>query len=151
MGGESRRIVKSRDENDEWSSSQSEAEGRINTMAEVELTEDALLIHVRGLDRIFALKSRLEIPLSHVLGAEVNPDLGHPEWWKSLRFTATQIPWVVSAGTFYQDGERVFWDVHDPKKAVVIRLSDERYARLVIGVEDPASTAATIEGAIGGG
>ena len=120
-------------------------------MAEVELTEDALLIHVRGLDRIFALKSRLEIPLSHVLGAEVNPDLGHPEWWKSLRFTATQIPWVVSAGTFYQDGERVFWDVHDPKKAVVIRLSDERYARLVIGVEDPASTAATIEGAIGGG
>ena len=120
-------------------------------MAEVELTEDALIIHVRGLDRIFALKSRLEIPLSHVLGAEVDPDLRHPNPLKSLRFTATQIPWVVTAGTFYQEGERVFWDVHDPKKAVVIRLSDERYARLIIGVEDPASTAATIEAAIGGG
>src|SRR5215204_5366485 len=123
--------------------------GRINTMAEVELTEDALIIHVRGMDRIFALKSRLEIPLSHVQGAEVDPELGHPEWWKSLRLTATQIPWVVSAGTFYQDGERVFWDVHDPKKVVVIRLSDERYARLVIGVEDPPATAAAIQGAIG--
>src|SRR5215208_588727 len=100
MGGESRRIVKSRDENDEWSSSQSEAEGRINTMAEVELTEDALIIHVRGLDRIFALKSRLEIPLSHVLGAKADPDLRHPNPLKSLRFTATQIPWVVTAGTF---------------------------------------------------
>src|SRR5215217_3603602 len=107
-------------------------------MAEVELTEDALVVHVQGLDRIFALKSRLEIPLSHVLGAEVDPELGHPEWWKSLRLTATQIPWVVTAGTFYQDGERVFWDVHDPKKVVVIRLSDERYARLVIGVDDPS-------------
>jgi len=125
--------------------------GRINTMAEVELTEDTLIIHVRGMDRIFALKSRLEIPLSHVQGAEVDPELGHPEWWKSLRLTATRIPWVVTAGTFYQDGERVFWDVHDPKKVVVIRLSDERYARLVIGVEDPPATAAAIQGAIGEG
>jgi hypothetical protein len=120
-------------------------------MAEVELTEDALIIHVRGLDRIFALKSRLEIPLSHVMGAEADPELGHPEWWKSLRLTATQIPWVVTAGTFYQEGERVFWDVHDPEKVVVIRLSDERYARLVIGVEDPPSTAAAIQGAINEG
>src|SRR5215203_6583959 len=120
-------------------------------MAEVELTEHTLIIHVRGLDRIFALKSRLEIPLSHVLGAKVDPEFGHPAPWKSLRLTATQIPWVVTAGTFYQDGERVFWDVHDPKKAVVIRLSDERYALLIIGVEDPAFTAATLEAAIGGG
>jgi hypothetical protein len=31
----------------------------------------------------------------------------------------------------------VFWDVHDPAGAVVIHLADERYARLVIGVDDP--------------
>jgi hypothetical protein len=118
-------------------------------MAEVELTEDTLVIHVRGMDRLFALTSRLEIALSHVLGAEVDPELGHPEWWKSLRLTATQIPWVVSAGTFYQEGERVFWDVHDPEKVVVIRLSDERYARLVLGVEDPPATVRAIREALG--
>ena len=118
-------------------------------MAEVELTEDTLVIHVRGMDRLFELTSRLEIALSHVLGAEVDPELGHPEWWKSLRLTATQIPWVVSAGTFYQEGERVFWDVHDPEKVVVIRLSDERYARLVIGVDDPPATVRAIREALG--
>ena len=32
-------------------------------MSEVELTEDTLLIHVRALDQLFALRSRLEIPL----------------------------------------------------------------------------------------
>ena len=120
-------------------------------MAEVELTEDALIIHVRGMDRIFALKSRLEIPLSHVLGAEVDAEVARPAPWKSLRITATQIPWVVTAGTFYQEGERVFWDVHDPQKAVVIRLRDERYARLVIGVDDPPATVTAIQAAIGGG
>src|SRR5215203_946870 len=121
----------------------------VNAMADVELTEDALIVHVRGMDRIFALKSRLEIPLSHVLGAKADPEIAHPAPWKSLRLTATQIPWVVTAGTFYQEGERVFWDVHDPKKAVVIRLSDERYARLVIGVENPPATVAAIQRAIG--
>jgi len=118
-------------------------------MAEVELTEDTLVVHVKGMDRIFALTSRLEIPLSHVMGAQVDPELGHPEWWKSLRFTATQIPWVVSAGTFYQEGERVFWDVRDPEKVVVIRLRDERYARLVIGVDDPPATVRAIQEAVG--
>jgi hypothetical protein len=43
----------------------------------------------------------------------------------------------------------VFWDVHDPEKVVVIRLSDERYARLVIGVEDPPSTVRAIQEALG--
>ena len=118
-------------------------------MAEVELTEGALLIHVRALDRLFALRSRLEIPLPHVLGAEVDPEVAPPSWWKSLRPTATQIPGVVTAGTFYQEGERVFWDVHDPEKVVVIRLSDERYARLVMGVDDPPATVRAIREALG--
>ena len=38
-------------------------------MAEVELAEDALIVHVRGMDQLWALRSRLEIPLSHVVGA----------------------------------------------------------------------------------
>jgi hypothetical protein len=36
------------------------------------------------------------------------------------------------------------WDVHDPEKTVVIRLRDERYARLVIEVEDPEATVARV-------
>jgi hypothetical protein len=122
-----------------------------NTMAEVELTEGTLLIHVRALDRLWALKSRLEIPLPHVLGAEVNPEAALPSWWKSPSPTATQLPGVVTAGTFYQDGQMVFWDVHHPEKALIIWLRDERYQRLVIEVDDPPATAAAIQGAIGEG
>ncbi len=120
-----------------------------NTVAEVEITEDALLIHIQALDRLFTLKSRLEIPLSHVLDAQAEPGIELPAWWKSLRPTATQIPGVLTAGTFDQEGERVFWDVHHPEKALTIRLRDERYQRLVIEVEDPPATAAGIQGAIG--
>jgi hypothetical protein len=119
-------------------------------MTEVELTEDTLVVHVQGMDRLWALKSRLEIPLHHVLGAEVDPEAAQG-WRKGIRAPGTHVPGVLTAGTFYQEGERVFWDVHDPEKSVVIRLRDERYARLVIEVEDPSSTAAAIQEAIGKG
>jgi hypothetical protein len=116
-------------------------------MTEVDLTEDALVVHVRGMDRLWALRSRLEIPLAHVVGAEIDPESAR-NWWKGLRGAGTQIPGAISAGTFYHEGDRVFWDVHDPEKTVVIRLSDERYARLVIEVEDPPATVAAIQSAL---
>jgi hypothetical protein len=118
-------------------------------VAEVELTENALIVYVRGIDRLWALKSRLEIPLSHVVGAEVDPQIAR-EWHKGIRAGGTHVPGMITAGTFYQEGERVFWDVHDPERTVVIRLRDEQYARLVIEVDDPRATAAAIQGRGGG-
>jgi hypothetical protein len=116
-------------------------------VTEVELTRDALVVHVQGMDRLWALKSRLEIPLAHVVGAEVDPEVAR-EWHKGIRAGGTHVPGVITAGTFYQEGERVFWDVHDPDKTVVIHLKDERYAKLVIEVENPHATAVAIEGAL---
>ncbi|WP_210749607.1 hypothetical protein [Nocardia vermiculata] len=43
---------------------------------------------------------------------------------------------------------KVFWDVKDPAKAVVIELADERYARLVVQVDDPSATVALVENAL---
>jgi hypothetical protein len=119
-------------------------------VTEVELTRDALVVHVQGMDRLWALKSRLEIPLAHVVGAEVNPGVAQG-WSRSIRAPGTHVPGVIAAGTFYQEGERVFWDVHDPESTVVIHLENDVYARLVIEVDDPPSTAAAIQRALGEG
>jgi hypothetical protein len=119
-------------------------------VVEVELAKYALVVHVRGMDRLWALKSCLEIPLVHVVGAEIDPEIAQG-WRKGLRAPGTHVPGVITAGTFYQEGERVFWVAHDPERTVVIHLKDERYARLVIEVDDPAATAAAIQGALGEG
>jgi hypothetical protein len=37
----------------------------------------------------------------------------------------------------YQEGKRVFWDVHHPAQAVVLSLADETYDELIIEVENP--------------
>ena len=65
------------------------------------------------------------------------------------RIGGVHIPGVISAGTFYQSGGRVFWDVHDAQRAIAITLRDDRYSRIVVDVGDPASAIAAIESAIG--
>ena len=117
-------------------------------MAEVELAEDTLIVHVQGMDRLWSLKSRLEIPLSHVVDAEASPEVAQG-WRHGIKTGGTHLPGVITAGTFHQEGERVFWDVHDPENTVMIRLRDERYNRLVIEVEDPHATVAAIREALG--
>jgi hypothetical protein len=49
--------------------------------------------------------------------------------------TGRTVRGVILAGPFHHESDRVFWDVHDPAKAVVIHLVDERCARLVVGSE----------------
>ncbi|MGL5827526.1 MAG: hypothetical protein ACRCYU_22380 [Nocardioides sp.] len=116
-------------------------------MAQVSINGDTLVVEIEGLDKLWALKSRLVIPLANVRGATADP--GAVRERKGLRAPGTHIPGMVVAGTFHVDGERVFWDVHDAAKAVVIELADQRYARLVVQVPDPWTTVSLIESVLG--
>ena len=59
------------------------------------------------------------------------------------------VPGVLAAGTFYQEGKRVFWDVHDPKRVIVIELSDERYDELIIEAANPTAALKLLQTSIG--
>jgi hypothetical protein len=117
-------------------------------MADIEITPASLVVHIRGADQFFALASRLEVPLEHISGVEESPPEAHGVW-HGLRVGGTNLPGVITAGRFVQHGEWAFWDVHDPNQAIAIRLHDERYAKLLIGVDDPAATVAAIRTAAG--
>lgn len=112
-------------------------------MTRVRIDGEALVVEIEGLDKLWALKSRLTINLGNVRGATADP--GVIKEPKGIRVPGTHVPGVITAGTFRIDGERIFWDVRDPDKAVVIELNDERYARLIVQVADPSATVALIE------
>ena len=118
-------------------------------MAEIELTPTALVVHISGVDRLLAMKSRLEVPLAHVAEVAAIVPEAHAAY-HGLRMGGTNLPGVITAGRFLQHGEWAFWDVRDPDRAISIRLHDEGYAKLVIGVDDPQATVAAITAALGG-
>ncbi|MEV4199767.1 hypothetical protein [Micromonospora globbae] len=115
-------------------------------MAKVRVDNDRLIVEIEGLDKLWALRSRLEVPLLNVRGITADPGIVKEP--KGIRAPGTHLPGVITAGTFHIGGERVFWDVRDPAKAVVIELRDERYARVVVQVADPRATVTLVERAI---
>jgi hypothetical protein len=60
-------------------------------------------------------------------------------WFDGLKLAGTALPGVITAGTFYQHGELVFWDVHDGANAIRIQLDHERYKELIVEVAEPSS------------
>lgn len=115
-------------------------------MATVTLTGQTMNVEIEGFDKLWSLKSGLQIPLQHVRGATADPGVGNDH--RGWRGPGTHVPGIITAGTFHQDGDRVFWDIRDPSKAIVIELDHERYKRLVIEVEDPRATVTAIEQAL---
>jgi hypothetical protein len=105
-------------------------------MVKPTITPDKLSLDVEGADKIWSLKSHLEISLEHITGVRMDKNIVN-KWYHGLKAPGTNIPHVITAGTFYQDGQRVFWDIHRPEQAVIILLKDEKYSELVIEVESP--------------
>ena len=118
-------------------------------MTAIEIEGDTLVVTVEGADKLWALRSRLEIPLVHVKGARIDEAFVSHERYQGLKMAGARVPGVMTAGSFLQEDDTVFWDVHDPEKAVIIELADEHYARLVVEVEDRSATVALITPALG--
>lgn len=116
-------------------------------MVDISIENGTLVLDVQGSHKLWALKSRLEIPLSNVRRAYADPDPAMG-WFDGLKLAGTDIPNVFRAGLFWMDGERVFYDVRNPQNTIVIELLHEHYAKLILEVEDPKVAVAQIQAAL---
>jgi hypothetical protein len=113
-------------------------------MVEVTIEGKTAVFAVQGSHKLWALRSRLEIPLANIKEVHTDPSakLG---WFQGLKVLGTHVPNMFRAGSFYQDGGWVFWDVRHPDKTVVVELQDEEFQRLVVEVSDPEATVALLK------
>jgi hypothetical protein len=106
-------------------------------MVSIQKQDDNFIFEVIGMHKLWAFKGQLTIPCEHILNAY--HDTGKAKkWWKGLKIPGTNIPTIITAGTFYNDGKMIFWDVSDAEKCIIIDLKDEWYNQLIIEVENPA-------------
>ena len=118
-------------------------------MVEIRIEGDKVIFEVQGWDKLWSLRSQLEIPLSHIRDAHADPEPAMG-WFQGLKIAGTGLPNIFRAGTFYQQGEFVFWDVHEPAKTIVLELEHERYRKLIIEVADPEREVEKIRGSLAG-
>jgi hypothetical protein len=115
-------------------------------MARISIADDHLTVRLRGLSRIWAMRSGVTVALSHVQGATADP--GARREPKGRRSPGLHVPGVAAVGTFHRDGEKTLWEVYRGDRAVVIQLSGEPYDRLIVEVDDPRDVVERINRAI---
>ena len=117
-------------------------------MVEVIAQDDRFIFEVEGWDKFWALRSRLDIPISHVKGARIDEEAAKG-WWHGVKLMGHDLPGVITAGTFYRKGRVVFYDTHKPENTIVVDLEHENYDRLILQVRDPAAAVKIITDAVG--
>jgi hypothetical protein len=116
-------------------------------MTEVTVTDDQLRVTIRGMDVLWAFKTRIVFPLEHVAGARHDAGVRSRGPWLGAGRTDSLLDYAVAAGPMVVHGRREFWNVHDPDRAVTIDLVGEPYERLVVEVRDPAAVVAAVNAA----
>ena len=106
-------------------------------MAKVTVENGQLVINIEGLRKVGTLKNKLLIPLENVEWAMI--DL---EAWKNTpkpfqKIAGTDSYGIYFGGTFKQNGKKIFYDLGKKDFAVVIKLINAKYDRLIIGVDEP--------------
>jgi hypothetical protein len=113
-------------------------------MVKIEKQGDNFLFVIQGMHKLWAFKSVITIKAAHVVDVHLKTDkIG---FWKGWRMPGTDLPGVITAGTYYTDGKRVFWDVMKNENTIVVQLQNEKYDKLIVEVENPQEAIAMLSG-----
>jgi hypothetical protein len=116
---------------------------------EVVVDDDRLVARLRGLNKLWALRGEVAVPIDKVKLARVaTADGADRPKLPLVRVPGTFVPWLIAAGTFKGKGRIEFWAVHRGQELLVVELDHAAYDRLVLQVADPAAAAATVNAAV---
>jgi hypothetical protein len=125
-------------------------------LVDVQISDGILELRVHGLDKLWAFKDSIQIPLASIEIVRIDAERARagPE---GARNPGTSIAGVIRAGTFAAGVNRTFWDVHNPDHAISIKLRnpqdlfagiEDRYDEFIVEVENPAETIERINRAL---
>ena len=107
-----------------------------------------LLVTLRGLDRVLAMKGSLRFPLARVRGVAVSDRKLVPH--TGFRLPGTSLPGVIRAGSYGTGAARDFWLVRRAAEVLVIELEPgQPYRRLILELDDPQAVALALRPTVG--
>jgi hypothetical protein len=104
-------------------------------MVDMSIAGGVVTFRVRGLHKLWALKSKIRVPLRSIVAVDAGERAAQEA--RGWRLFGSWIPGLLTAGTFARDGQWWFWDVVRPDRALAITLREHRYSRLIIEAADP--------------
>lgn len=119
-------------------------------MPHIEQSADCVKIELPLLDKLWAFHGSLDIPLVHILGADVVDEDGWHHLWGKL--IGTNAPGLKMAGSFFVDGHLAFLDYGNGRQCIVLQTQHETYKTVIIqpdADQNPQAIVAQIRAGIG--
>jgi hypothetical protein len=107
-------------------------------MVAVTTNENEFVFDILGSHQFWAFENKIIVPKDKIIRAYQSND--EFTFWIGWKMPGTQLPWVITAGTYIKKGKRNFWDVCNKKNAIIVELKDSYYNKLIIEVENPQET-----------
>lgn len=114
-------------------------------MVDIQRQGDQFRFEIQGMHKLWAFKSQITIPVSHVVRA--HRDMDSISGFKGWRFPGTSVPFILTAGTYHKEEKPDFWDVSNLEKCIIVELKDEQYRELIIEVANPEAALEMLNGA----
>lgn len=109
-------------------------------VTEIDLLVDYLVVEPMGWNKVFSLRSRIDIPFRDIVSIEQDARLAE-NGPSGLRFPGSNIPGVYLAGTFWKfwgdRKSRSFWLRRRADRCITIRLRNNYYDYVTVDVDDP--------------
>jgi hypothetical protein len=112
---------------------------RQRDLVDVEVFETQVTVRPKGLNKVWAFRRALFIPMSTIRSARVVSGMRHLS--KGWRFPGTAIPGLVLAGTYVKSGERSFYALRDGRDILLLELEGHTYRRIGVQTSDPFAVA----------
>lgn len=103
-------------------------------MVRITKAENDYIFEILGLHKLWSLRNKIVVKKENIVS--ITQNLDEFTTWKGWRMPGTQLPYVITAGTFIKKGKRNFWDVCNKNNALTIQLKDSYYDKLIIEVEN---------------
>ena len=107
---------------------------RKGVLAETDVADDTLVVRPLGLNRVWALKGEVRVPLSQI--SEVRPHVDRTQVRSGLRVPGTSFPGLIQAGTYRSQGQKSFWLVGRTRQVTVIECAGGKFDRIVLQLSD---------------
>ena len=105
-------------------------------MVAITSEDNEFIFNILGSHKFWALENKIRVPKNKIIRAYQSND--EFTFWIGWKMPGTQLPWVITAGTYIKKGKRNFWDVCNKKNAIIVELKNSYYNKLIIEVENPA-------------
>ena len=115
-------------------------------MAELEVADGELILHLSVLEMAEAVHGDLHVPLSSVRSVEVIDDAREMTRMKTGLKVGMRVPGVASVAVVRKAGHKMFVAVHhDTPRGVRVLLQGDSYDEWIVGADDPESVVAKLK------